>query len=439
MELYLKLLYSIILAYISIINLNSTKLKIKSVMLMIALTEILGILVFSLSGERFIALIPVITISIIFLYKNNKNIVISIIIPLLSLLILVVSDNLASFIFINITIESSDIINKSFNSYVKFNIPMLILTFTISKLIGIIMNKILKIETLELKRKSAALIVLSVILTFIIFYVNIILENGTVSNREIMGINATSFAAYFILLMIIMYILVKSITKDLEFKNKQLQFENLQEYITNLETLYTEMRAFRHDYVNILSSLLGYIEVKDIDGLKKYFNNNILPISNGIESNNFKLGLLKNLKLPEIKGIVSSKVIRAQELGIDVLIDIAEPIEKIDMNVIDLCRVIGILIDNSVEASLYCANPAIKIAFINKGKSVIIVVINNYFSDIPPISKMFQKGFSTKGENRGLGLSNLKKIINKHNNISLDTIIEDNEFIQNIAIMESDK
>jgi two-component system sensor histidine kinase AgrC len=434
MESYFKMLVSILLVYISIINLNCTKLKIKKVILAICLTEFLGILLILLNFGQFVTLIPVIAISCVLLYKNNNNIVFSIIKPLISLMILVASDNLISYAFFTIYKENSDMINKNIKVYIQFNIAMLILAFIISKLVGILLNKKLKIANLELKRRPAALIVLSVILTFTIFYVNIILENGTISNSEMMSINAISFAAYFVLLMIIMYILIRSITKDLEIKNKQLQFENLQEYTTNLETLYTDMRAFRHDYINIISSLVGYIENKDMDGLEKHFNANIVPLSKGIESNNFKLGLLKNIKLPELKGIVCSKVIRAQELGIDVFIDIAEPIEKIDMNVIDLCRVVGILIDNAVEAALNCDKPSLKIGFVNKKNSVIIVVINSYSGDIPPLSKIFQKGFSTKGENRGLGLSNLKEIINNCKNVSLDTAIETEGFIQNIEI-----
>lgn len=429
------MLISIVLIYISILNLNYDKLKIKKVLLAIFLSEFLGMLIISLNGGQFCALIPVIVIAIIFLYKNNKSIVMSIIICLVSILLLVLCDSIISYFFIFIILKSNSTeMNGSIAQYLQFNSFMFILIFFISKLLRILMNKKLAIYKINFNKKSAALIILSVLLTFAIFYVNIILQANNVSGRELAGIDAISFAAYFILLMISMYILIKSISKDLEIKNQHQQFENLKQYTSNLETLYADMRAFRHDYINIISSLIGYIENKDMNGLEEHFNNKILPISKGIESNNFKLGLLKNLKLPELKGIVSSKVIRAQDLGIDVFIDIAEPIEKIDMDIIDLCRVIGILIDNAVEASLKCTRPQLKIAFINKKDSVIILVVNNYSGDMPVISKMFKKGFSTKGENRGLGLSNLKDIIDKYNSVSLDTVIEDNNLIQNIEV-----
>lgn len=435
MELYLKALFSIITIYISIYNLSSFRLKSKLTIASVCLSEAITILILKLNGSQFVALAPTIIISIVFLYKSNKKIMLSIIIPLISMLIFVISSNFSSYIYISLTGKDIDIFEKSTLAYYIGASGMLILTFIFSKLIGVLINKKLRFSNLKLKRKYTALIILSVTLTFTIFYMNIILGNNTIiSTSKIILLNTLSFAAYFVLLIIIMYILIKSITKDLELNNKQLQYQNLQQYTSNLENLYSEMRVFRHDYINILSSLVGYIESKDMEGLEKHFNENILPISKCIESNNFKLGLLKNIKMPELKGIVSSKVIRAQELGIDVYIDIAEPIESIEINIIDLCRIIGILIDNAVEAALKCDKPNLKIAFIKKNNSVIIIVINNYCENIPSIHKIFQPGFSTKGQDRGLGLSNLKEIIGNYSNISLDTIINPEDFIQNIEI-----
>ena len=86
--------------------------------------------------------------------------------------------------------------------------------------------------------------------------------------------------------------------------------------------LYNDMRGFRHDYINILASMADYLENEDMQGLKQHFNKNIMPLGEGMKSNNFKIGLLQNLHLPEIKGIMASKVIRAQECGIDVSIEV---------------------------------------------------------------------------------------------------------------------
>lgn len=431
MEKYLMSLGSILLIYTSIINLNSFKFKIKEVILMVTLAEGISGILFDVS--EFVAVIPVLIIPSIFIYKDSKSIVRSISLPIISLIIAILFDYLMSYICFSVFSFNFKLIRSDIKLYCFACIINLIFIFLITKFLGVLINKKTKISNLKFKGKFGFLMIISLMLTIIIFYINIILESKYDIGSEIIKINGMLFFAYFILLMIIMYILVSSITKEIEYKNKQIQFESIQEYTSNLEKLYTDMRAFRHDYINIISSIIGYIENKDIDGLEKHFNENIVPISKGMESNNFKIGLLKNIKIPEIKGIFLSKLIRAQELDIDIFIDIMEPIENINVDIIDLSRIVGILLDNAIEAAEKCDKPSMKVAVINKEKSVLIVIINSIIGEVP-IHKIYKKGFSTKGENRGLGLYNLKEITAKYINISIDTSIENGEFKQFLEI-----
>ena len=153
---------------------------------------------------------------------------------------------------------------------------------------------------------------------------------------------------YIVLMFGILGILVFTINKENKLKNQQIQYKNLEEYTAKLEELYTDMRKFRHDYINILASMWGFIDEGNMDGLKDYFINKIQPLNVKINSNNYKFGLLKNINIPEIKGLVSSKVIKAQELGIDVFIDIMEPIDKIEVDIIEMVRSLGIILDNAI-------------------------------------------------------------------------------------------
>jgi len=194
------------------------------------------------------------------------------------------------------------------------------------------------------------------------------------------------------------------------------------------------MRSFKHDYANIISSMIGYIDEDDMAGLKKHFYDNILPLSHEIGKNDSKIALLKNMKILEVKGLLSSKLIRAQEMGIEVLIDIKDPIEKINMHIIDLTRVLGILLDNAIEEGETSDKHNIRVGFIREDRILIILISNSCGEEVPPIYKINKKGYSTKGENRGIGLSNLKDILDRYKYITLDTIIQDGEFIQKITI-----
>lgn len=429
---FIQMLGTILILYVSVINLTSFKFKTKEIIFMVVLAQFVSFIFISI-GE-FISMIPVVIIPIFFLYKKSRSIIKGIAIIIVSLLIVIIADYLITNISIFLFGIGVDIVRKNIKLYWELFSIEFIVVFIISKLMGIAVNKENKISDMEFKGKFGVLILISLALTLTIFYTNIILGSAATYNDEIIKINGILFLAYFVLLMVIMYTLIRSIANESEIKNKQNQFEELQEYTNNLEMLYADMRSFRHDYINILSSMIGYIQNKDIEGLEKHFITKIIPLSQGMEANNFKLGILKNIKIPEIKGIFSSKLIRAQELGIDVFIDIMEPIKMINIDVIDFSRCIGILIDNAIEGAEKCDKPSIKVAIINKENSILTVIINSCRKDVTPIYKMYKKGFSTKGKNRGIGLSNLKEIVGKYSNVSLDTIIENCEFKQYLEI-----
>ncbi|WP_238882232.1 sensor histidine kinase [Clostridium sp. YIM B02551] len=432
MQIYIKVLVTVLLIYTAIINIAPFKIKIKDIISMIVLSVFVATVVININ--EFIIMLPIIMISIIFLYKNSKNMLMGIIVSLLSIIIAVVIDYSASYIFMFIfKIEPSKITDISL-LYAEFALTEFILIYVTTKMIRFVIKKRNNIFNIELKNKFSILITLSLLITLIIFYINIILGSKFGFTNEVLKVNGLLFFIYFILLGVVMLILFKSITKEMELKNKQTHFESLQKYTDNLENLYGDMRAFKHDYVNIISSMIGYIEDDDMEGLKKHFNENILPLSNEMGKNNSKIALLKNIKIPEIKGLLSSKLIRAQEIGIELFIDIVEPIENVDMDIIDISRSLGILLDNAIEAGEKCENPTVKIAFVKRGQALIIAILNKCPEDTPPIYKIYKKGYSTKGENRGVGLSNLKEILEKYSNVSIDTTIENEEFIQKITI-----
>lgn len=85
------------------------------------------------------------------------------------------------------------------------------------------------------------------------------------------------------------------------------------------------------------------------------------------------------------------------------------------MNVIDLCRALGIMLDNAIEEAVMCEVLLLRVSFIGKGRSVVISVINSCHENTPPIHKFVQYGFSTKGEGRGIGMRTLKEITDRYN------------------------
>lgn len=427
---YFSLFLSAFIIWIAVLNLISFKATGKEKLSLLLVISVVCCGTYFISES--LAILGGTMVIIPCLYIKTKKIVQSVVVTILADISFFISDIILY--YFKILFTHTNIINKNSLGYLIMYLCGLIITFAISKIIGLILNKKFNISTLNLKGKSALLIVLSLVVTFAIFLFNVIWGQNNGFTDESVKFNLILFSIYFVLLLFIMSVLISSIRKEMKFENTKNEFKNLSEYTKNLETLYNDMRVFRHDYINILSSMVGYIESKDMEGLEHHFNKNILPLSEGMKSNNFKIGLLQNIKIPEIKGILASKVIRAQEMGVDVAIEVVEPIIKMSMDIIDLSRSVGILLDNAIEAALKCDKPFIKLALINKENSVLMIIVNGTPKDTPPIHKIYERGFSTKGENRGLGLYNLKQILGKYNTIFLDTVIENGEFSQALEV-----
>ncbi len=397
-------------------------------------------LVAGISSFKFeMLLIPVsFAVTMILLFLENRKVVKNFISMILAIIIMILSDTIQGAIFIKILNKDINQILNDKCTFICMHLLLFLIAFVLSSFIAFILKKFkFDLDKVYFKNRFTILIFVNIVLTSLIFYINAMMIKYNHVDNIIILVDSILFLSYFFYTVIMTYFFTVYLKKEMELKNKKLEFDNLQEYTSSLEIMYNDMRKFRHDYINILSSMTGYIENKDLNGLEEFFNKKILNLSKNISKKNYKLDKLQNIKIPELKGLLSSKVIRAQELGIDVFIDIMEPIEFINMDIIDLCRSIGILLDNASEAALLCTIPSLKIGIVHKKNSIMILIINSCLKDNPPIYKMFQKGFSTKGVNRGVGLSNLKEILGNYSHICLDTNFENQEFIQNLHILNN--
>ena len=227
------------------------------------------------------------------------------------------------------------------------------------------------------------------------------------------------------------------INKEIEAQHKEEMLANLQTYTSNIENLATEMRRFRHDHISLLEGLHSYIEDNNMDGVRTFFERYVSDFTKNSEAFNSALDILKHIKIPELKSLLALKLMYAQEADIDVHIEVSEAIENLDFDLNDLCRIIGILLDNAIEACREVEGDKLsilKFAVIKKEDEILFLFVNSCVSP-PPISQMFEKGFSTKGNGRGLGLSTVQTILLRNKYARLNTYIQDEAFIQELTIM----
>lgn len=322
-------------------------------------------------------------------------------------------------------------------NYVIITSSYIIIFFAISLLLAFSVQFLLKKlmqSYLSINRTYLTIISIVLVLSFIILYVYSQTPNINNSSLKMYGLIFIGIILFFTVLIVF---ISNYMIKELRYKRNMEEIETYYEYTLQIESINNEMRKFRHDYVNILTTMSEYIREDDMPGLRQYFNENIVPMKDNLQMKSIKINGTENLKVRAIKGLVTTKILQAQEKNIPISIEVPELVEHIEMNTIDLSRIIGIITDNAIEASETLEDALIRIAFINTETSVMFIVMNKCQEDMPRIHELFQERFSTKGENRGLGLSTLKEITDSTDNVLLDTTIENGYFVQKVEIINN--
>ena len=346
-------------------------------------------------------------------------------------------------LYLIILAQSSKIILSLFSAIIKKieynysiflqNILFLFLLFLITKRINIILNSVVKnIIPSEKYKYILYFCALCTLTTYYIFLMYSIFKGSSY-------IRLLSVITGLIFILLCTYITVsvlKNIKLETNNKIESAKLEQQKKYILALEKNNNEIRKFKHDFNNIILGLDGYINNDDFDKekLKKYFNSTIMNFNNNIELNDIVIAKLNSIKVSSLKSLITNKVLVAQNNNIDVDINIQGEINDFYTDEMQLSRILGILLDNAIEASLEVTiDKKIEMNIIQIDKTTDIQISNTFNNIGTPIADFNKEGFSTKDTNRGLGLSSAHEIANKLNML-LNTEIDGNTFVQNLSI-----
>jgi len=225
-----------------------------------------------------------------------------------------------------------------------------------------------------------------------------------------------------------------TITYMLRRQKERLKYELERQYILDVEQRQLEIRRFRHDYVNVLLTLSRFFEEEDLQGMKAYFDEEIMPTGRFLREQNIELGNLANLNVPEVKSLCSVKIMEAQSHDIETFVEIPREIGCLHMKSSILARILGILLDNAIEECVCCEQPSLHIGIFEREELQQIIIKNTCRKNSLTPKQMFDKGFTTKGKNRGLGLSNVRTLLDSLDNATIKTVVENGYFIQELQI-----
>ncbi len=228
--------------------------------------------------------------------------------------------------------------------------------------------------------------------------------------------------------------------KQIIQKRKQEEFiknqHQLEEYTTYLEKSEDDLRAFRHDYKNILNSLKVSAQEGNVQEV-------IQKLDKYTETNLNSKALLKykdvnHIYVKSVKSIIISKLTELYNLDIPYNFECRNNIRNLPEHVdeLDLVRIIGITFDNAIEESKALIaekhdirSAEVQIMVYSDGPGEFEYEIRNKIENRKiSTQEIQQRGFTTKKDHKGLGLTNIKEIDSKYPDMSISYTVRDGWF-----------
>ncbi len=415
--------YLILQLFIVILHINSSK---KQQYFYVVIMSIVGMISQFLLPSPFNALFNYIIMFLFITIYFKLHIILSTIATIIPTLAFALIGTLILKPFLtifNITYEMLEII--PLYKYTYFTLNYIIIYF----IILLCKNnnfKFYKLKNFSLSNKS--IIFINITVTLFILCINLLIS---AYYTDILPIQITY--CNFIALIVYLGINIYSLTRAIKLSETTIELENAEAYNRTLTILHDNVRCFRHDFNNIVTTIGGYIKTDDIEGLKKYYNELEKDCKNVNNIASLNPNLINN---PGIYNLLTAKYNKANSKSVEINLEITLDLQTINMKIYDFSKILGILLDNAIEASSECEEKIVNIKFRHneKDREQILIIENTYIDKNIDTNLIFHKGISSKNNHSGLGLWEINKIISKNNNIVLHTNNNDKYFTQELII-----
>lgn len=368
-------------------------------------------------------IIYTIVLNIVFNLKISKAIFATIIYTIL----LIIPDLITTATFINIFNISKENFYNNFAGGILCNIMVSGLMIIITLILKKSLRKLIDYNIST--NKKITLISFFTLTTLGIFFYNLIKyykDNNNIFSYLI--IIAT-------LILILFYLFKQKIDGD-TLKNR---YDELLEIMKTYENDVEEQRTIFHETKNEFMIVRCKIDDKEDNQSIMQYIDSILDDKSKKKTSMIKYAKFKYLPSNGLKGFFYYKFMEAEKKNIKVSVNISKNIENSFLGELEtndfkqLTRIIGVYLDNAIEASYLSKDKKLGIE-VYLIKDNISIVISNTFNNNIESEKLGNIKFSTKGKNRGHGLLLVKNILNNSSIFESKNEINDNIFIQKLTI-----
>lgn len=415
--------FLVLLLFSSILKVSFSK---KQKIIYILLTSVVSLFSMNLIPSPFNIIINYFMIIIVAFFTLKFSFLKSTLIVILSVLIFNIIGALLLNPYLTILNISSEQLSTIPIYRLCYSTIMYLLVFII---FFAIKHRNFKLDFLDyIDKKTKTIIVLNIILGIITLIVQSIIAVYYIDTLPIIitFLSFLSLVSYFVLS-------IYSLTRTFKLNLTTKKLESAKEYNNTLRILHDNVRGFKHDFDNIVTTIGGYVKTNDMEGLKNYY----VQLEDDCQRvNNLYILNPEVVNNDGIYNLLTKKYYEADSKDIKVNITFLLDLSTLNMKIYEFARILGILLDNAIEASSECEEKIINLYFRNDAKNSrqLIIIENTYKNKDIDTEKIFEKGISGKENHTGLGLWEVRKLVKKNNNINLFTSKSDKFFSQQLEI-----
>lgn len=391
---------------------------------------LLNILVFKYTTGTIKTIITCLLYSSLFFCIFNIKLSKSVFTSIVYVILLVIPDLLILSTAIYILGISKEYYYSDFASSLLGNISvclcLVIITYVLKKPLKKLINYNLSTNKKIIVMSSITLVMLA------IFFYNLI-KTFEFNNNII---------TYLVIIVMLICILLYLFKQKIENKKISKKYDELLDVMKSYESDIEEQRTLRHETKNEFATIKCKLQDKED-------NKTIIEYIDSVIGEKEKAGSTKYSKfkyLPSngLKGFFYYKFIEAEKKGINVSINISKQIENSFLKDIetkdfkDLARIIGVYLDNAIEASSTSEDKKLGIEMYLIKEKIEIIITNTFNNEIN-LDKIGKESFSTKGKHRGHGLLLVNKILSENNMFEAKNEIRGNIYIQSLKIKDNKK
>lgn len=359
-------------------------------------------------------------------YLMRKNIKKTVLMPSITQIIIMIAETV---LMLGLAMMGADIDNVISNIFGSFAINtsvaiIVILVFLLCSFLPNMYQRILKATD----RIDSEYFIVLVFIVILIANVLVVTVYQKIDYIYLLIFNSVVTVAYF---TIIIY----------SFSNRNRYLKVYDKYNTTIsslkeyEDILNQYRVSNHENKNQLLTIRSMVKNKE-KNIPEYIDK---IVENKLKDNELLMG--QSMIIPEggLRGLIYSKMLLMKEKNIDFDLSVDKAIKTFqlinlgDNTVLDICKIIGVFLDNAIEAVSGLEDKFIDLEMSIENEKLYISVSNNY-EGIILLEEIENQGYTTKGSGHGYGLSLVKKLVEENSLLKNEKGVSSEEFTQRLIV-----